>query len=382
MNLPNKLSCLRLILIPVFTALFYLPALPYNYLFALAVFAIASATDFLDGYIARKHNLVTNLGKFLDPIADKVLVSTALIVICAAQGAMIPIVGPVCVAIILARDLIISGFRQVAAKTGFVMAADKVGKIKTVTQDVAMIALMVYLQFPKANFATEWLYYASNAFLILATLLTIVSGINYIVKNAAVLKDNFLTLDLHATQIQGFFDIPCDHLYASPVIYDYLKDQPVENLTVFSPDVGGLKRAQAYATMFDCQLGFIAKRRINAETVEATNLMGDVEGRDILIVDDMTETAGTLTAAAKILKNNGAKSVKAAVTHAQLTDSAFDRLSENWLDELIVTDSIPPQERFKDYPITVLSIAPILTEAILRIHNNLSVTSLFKVKGF
>ena len=194
--------------------------------------------------------------------------------------------------------------------------------------------------------------------------------------------DRVLTLDLHATQIQGFFDIPCDHLYASPVIYEYLKDQPVENLTVFSPDVGGLKRAQAYATMFDCQLGFIAKRRINAEVVEATNLVGEVEGRDILIVDDMTETAGTLTAAAKILKSNGAKSVKAAVTHAQLTDSAFDRLSENWLDELIITDSIPPQERYKDYPITVLSIAPILTEAILRIHNNLSVTSLFKVKGF
>ncbi|MBQ5801462.1 MAG: CDP-diacylglycerol--glycerol-3-phosphate 3-phosphatidyltransferase [Clostridia bacterium] len=190
MNLPNKLSCLRLILIPVFTALFYLTVLPYNYLFALAVFAIASATDFLDGYIARKYHLVTNLGKFLDPIADKVLVSTALIVICAAEGALIPVVGPVCVAIILARELIISGFRQVAAKTGFVMAADKVGKIKTVTQDVAMIALMVYLEFPMAAFATEWLYYASNAVLILATVLTIVSGINYIVKNAAVLKDN------------------------------------------------------------------------------------------------------------------------------------------------------------------------------------------------
>jgi CDP-diacylglycerol--glycerol-3-phosphate 3-phosphatidyltransferase len=170
--------------------LFYLTVLPYNYLFALAVFAIASATDFLDGYIARKYHLVTNLGKFLDPIADKVLVSTALIVICAAEGALIPVVGPVCVAIILARELIISGFRQVAAKTGFVMAADKVGKIKTVTQDVAMIALMVYLEFPMAAFATEWLYYASNAVLILATVLTIVSGINYIVKNAAVLKDN------------------------------------------------------------------------------------------------------------------------------------------------------------------------------------------------
>ncbi len=194
--------------------------------------------------------------------------------------------------------------------------------------------------------------------------------------------DRVLTLDLHATQIQGFFDIPCDHLYASPVIYDYLKNQPVDNLTIFSPDVGGLKRAQSFASLFNCQLGFIAKRRISAEVVEATSLVGEVEGRDILLVDDMTETAGTLTAAAKILKDKGARSVKAAVTHAQLTDSAYDRLSENWLDELIITDSIPPQERYKDYPITVLSVAPLLTEAILRIHNNMSVTSLFKVKGF
>ncbi len=194
--------------------------------------------------------------------------------------------------------------------------------------------------------------------------------------------DRVLTLDLHATQIQGFFDIPCDHLYASPVIYDYLKDKVGENLTVFSPDVGGLKRAQSYATLFNCPLGFIAKRRISAEVVEATSLVGEVEGKDILIVDDMTETAGTLTAAAKILKSKGAKTVRAAVTHAQLTDSAYDRLSEKWLDELIVTDSTPPRERYKDYPITVLSVAPLLTEAILRIHNNMSVTSLFKVKGF
>ncbi len=194
--------------------------------------------------------------------------------------------------------------------------------------------------------------------------------------------DRVLTLDLHATQIQGFFDIPCDHLFASPVIYDYLKDKTDENLTVFSPDVGGLKRAQAFATLFNCPLGFIAKRRISAEVVEATNLVGEVEGKDILLVDDMTETAGTLTAAAKILKDKGAKSVKAAVTHAQLTEKAYERLSENWLDELIITDSTPPQEAYKNYPITVLSIAPLLTEAILRIHNNMSVTSLFKVKGF
>ena len=191
-----------------------------------------------------------------------------------------------------------------------------------------------------------------------------------------------LTLDLHATQIQGFFDIPCDHLYASPVIYDYLKDKNLDNLTVFSPDVGGLKRAQTYATLLDCPLGFIAKRRISAEVVEATSLVGEVEDRDILIVDDMTETAGTLTAAAKILKSKGARSVSAAVTHAVLTDSAWGKLQEKWLDELIVTDSTPPDPRYKDYPITVLSVAPLLTEAILRIHNNMSVTSLFKVKGF
>ena len=192
-----------------------------------------------------------------------------------------------------------------------------------------------------------------------------------------------LTLDLHATQIQGFFDIPCDHLYASPVIYDYLEGQSyVGNLTVFSPDVGGLKRAQSYATLFDCPLGFIAKRRISAEVVEATSLVGEVEGRDILIVDDMTETAGTLTAAAKILKSKGAKTVRAAVTHAILTETAYDRLSEHWLDELIITDSTPPDERYKEYPITVLPVGHLLTEAILRIHNNMSVTSLFKVKGF
>ena len=192
-----------------------------------------------------------------------------------------------------------------------------------------------------------------------------------------------LTLDLHATQIQGFFDIPCDHLYASPVIYDYLEGQSyVGNLTVFSPDVGGLKRAQSYATLFDCPLGFIAKRRISAEVVEATSLVGEVEGRDILIVDDMTETAGTLTAAAKILKSKGAKTVRAAVTHAILTETAYDRLSEPWLDELIITDSTPPDERYKEYPITVLPVGHLLTEAILRIHNNMSVTSLFKVKGF
>jgi len=196
--------------------------------------------------------------------------------------------------------------------------------------------------------------------------------------------DRVLTLDLHAQQIQGFFDIPCDHLYASPVIFDYLKKSDLSNTTIFSPDVGGLKRAVAYSSIINCPVGFISKRRVNAEHVEITNLVGEVEGRDIIILDDMTETAGTLCAAAKILKENKAKSVRAAVTHAPFTGNAYDRLAEGWLDELIVTDSTPtPSEpRNKDYPITVLPVGALMADAILRIHNNMSVTSLFKVKGF
>ncbi len=194
--------------------------------------------------------------------------------------------------------------------------------------------------------------------------------------------DRILTLDLHAQQIPGFFDIPCDHLYASPVIYDYLKTKDISNLTVFSPDIGGLKRAQTFATLFDCPLGFIAKRRVSAEHVEATNLVGEVEGKDILLVDDMTETAGTLVAAAKLLRERNPRSVRAAVSHAVLTEKAYERLSEGLLDELIVTDSTPPSPKYADYPITVLSVAPLLAEAILRVHNNMSVTSLFKIKGF
>ena len=184
MNLPNKLSVLRLILIPVFAAFFYLTAVPCNYVIATVIFIVASCTDFLDGYIARKYHLVTNLGKFLDPIADKVLVSTALILV-AGTIVLFPVVGVISVAVILARELIISGFRQVAAKTGFVMAADKIGKVKTTFQDVAIVALLLSLQFQTA----EWLYVTGNVLLLIATVLTIVSGVHYIVKNRAVLKD-------------------------------------------------------------------------------------------------------------------------------------------------------------------------------------------------
>ena len=190
-----------------------------------------------------------------------------------------------------------------------------------------------------------------------------------------------LTVDLHAQQIQGFFDIPVDHLYASPVLFEYLKDIDTENLTLFSPDVGGMKMASAYANMLKVPLGFIAKRRTSADTVEAVSLVGDVDGRDVLLVDDMTETAGTLCAAAELLKKNGAKSVMAAVSHGVLNDLGYERLSGGLLDRLITTDTTPVEQR-DGVPITVLSVAALLGEGIKRIKDNASVTGLFSIKGF
>lgn len=193
--------------------------------------------------------------------------------------------------------------------------------------------------------------------------------------------DRVLTVDLHAQQIQGFFDIPVDHLYASPVLFQYLKNIDTANLTLFSPDVGGMKMASAYAGMLDVPLGFIAKRRTSAETVEATSLVGEVAGRDILLIDDMTETAGTLCAAAKLLKDNGAKSVMAAVSHGVLNDMGYERLASGVIDQLITTNTTPVETR-PDVPVTVLSVAELLGEGIRRIHNNASVTGLFDIKGF
>jgi len=190
-----------------------------------------------------------------------------------------------------------------------------------------------------------------------------------------------LTVDLHAQQIQGFFDIPVDHLYASPVMFEYLKNIDCENLTLFSPDVGGMKMASAYAHFLKVPLGFIAKRRTDAETVEAISLVGDTEGRDILIVDDMTETAGTLCAAAELLKKNGARKVFAAVSHGVLNEKGYQRLADGHLDELITTNTTPVLQQ-EGIPITVLSVSKLLGEAINRINKNESVTGLFEIKGF
>lgn len=189
MNLPNKLTILRLIMIPIFVAVYYLNVIPYNYVISAVIFALAAFTDFLDGYIARKYNLVTNLGKFLDPIADKVLVSTALIVMLVAPSGgeiILPAYAGIAVAIILARELIVSGFRIVAASKGMVLAADKAGKIKTFVQDVAVVVLLVGAD------VMAGLYSAMNiaglVILGVATLLTIISGAECMIKNSAVLK--------------------------------------------------------------------------------------------------------------------------------------------------------------------------------------------------
>ncbi len=190
-----------------------------------------------------------------------------------------------------------------------------------------------------------------------------------------------LTMDLHSQQIQGFFDIPVDHLYASPVFFEYFVKRKTERtLVVCSPDVGGMKMAAAYADVLGSALGLVAKKRKNATNVEAMNVVGEVAGCDVLLVDDITETAGTLTAAAKILRDHGAVNITAAVSHCILNEVALERLKSGLIDELITTNSTPVETR--GLPITVLSIARLLGQAILRINSNESVTSLFRIKGF
>ncbi|CAB4243880.1 Ribose-phosphate pyrophosphokinase [Methylacidimicrobium sp. AP8] len=189
-----------------------------------------------------------------------------------------------------------------------------------------------------------------------------------------------LTVDLHAQQIQGFFDIPVDHLYAAPVLYRYLAAKGLSNLVVVSPDVGGIKLASSYAELLGAGLALVVKRRVDAEHTEAQFLVGEVEGRDVLIVDDLTETAGTVTAAARILKERGARRIFAGISHAVLNPLGIKRLQESCLEELITTNTVPihPVEGLK---VTVLDVAPLLGEAIKRIHNGQSVSSLFRVDG-
>jgi len=186
-----------------------------------------------------------------------------------------------------------------------------------------------------------------------------------------------LTVDLHAGQIQGFFDIPVDHLYAAPVIIKYLKTKDLsENLVVVSPDVGGVKMARAFSEALGAELAIVAKHRVSATVVEAEYVIGEVEGKNVMLVDDITETAGTLTAAARILKEKGAKSIFAGVSHAVLGEMGNKRLNESVIEELLCTNSTPYASGEK---VTTLSIAELLGEGIRRIHHDESVTSLFDI---
>ena len=189
-----------------------------------------------------------------------------------------------------------------------------------------------------------------------------------------------LTMDLHAQQIQGFFDIPVDHLNAAPVIVKYLKDKKLENPVVVSPDPGGMKMAYSYSRMLSAELAIVAKQRKSANEVETFNVVGNVEGQTAILVDDLISTGGTLCSAAALLKRNGATRVLAAATHPVFVPEAFKRLSGAPIEEYVVTDSIPMNANKKGLPLTVLSVAELLGEAISRIHNNQSVSSLFKVE--
>jgi ribose-phosphate pyrophosphokinase len=191
--------------------------------------------------------------------------------------------------------------------------------------------------------------------------------------------NRLLTMDLHAQQLQGFFDIPVDHLYASPVIAKYLIDKKLGKLVVVSPDTGGLKMAHAYSEMLGAGLAIVAKQRKGPSEVEALTMVGDVRGCNCVLVDDLATTAGTLTTAARILKENGAENIYAAVSHAVLTDVGVERLKNSQIKELVVTDTVPLMANTNGFPVTVLSVAGLLGEAIMRIHDNQSVSSLFKV---
>jgi len=189
--------------------------------------------------------------------------------------------------------------------------------------------------------------------------------------------DRILTVDLHAGQIQGFFDIPMDHLYAVNVFVNHIKKIKLKNIVIVSPDVGGIKTARAYAKKFEAPLAIVDKRRISEEDTEAMNILGDIKGKNVIIVDDLVSTASSLVEAALALKKQGAREIYAAITHPVLSGPAIKRISSSSIKKLFVTNTIPVENGKKHKKIEVLSIAPLLAEAITRIHNEESVSCLF-----
>ncbi len=193
--------------------------------------------------------------------------------------------------------------------------------------------------------------------------------------------DRILTMDLHAGQIQGFFDIPVDNLYASPILLPYIREHFNHNLVVVSPDAGGVPRARAYAQRLPAGLALIDKRRVDVNQAEVMNIIGDVEGKTAIILDDMADTAGTLVEATRALLDRGASEVHACVTHPVLSGPAVERIEKSELKSLVVTDTLPlrPQAAHCD-KIKVVSAARLFSQAIKSIHNEDSISSLFDIQ--
>jgi ribose-phosphate pyrophosphokinase len=187
-----------------------------------------------------------------------------------------------------------------------------------------------------------------------------------------------LTLDLHAPQIQGYFDVPVDHLYGSPVLVDYFRNKKLPNLTVVSPDAGGVERARAFAKKLDSPLAIVDKRRVDFDVTEVMNLIGDVKGRTALIVDDIIDTAGTLVKTADALIREGAVQVYAACTHAVFSGPAVERIEASKITEVVATDSVPVSEAARGVKkIKILSVADLLARGIRSIHEETSISELF-----
>ena len=190
--------------------------------------------------------------------------------------------------------------------------------------------------------------------------------------------DRLITMDLHADQIQGFFDVPVDHLYASSCFIPYIQSLKLENLVIATPDVGGAKRANSYAKYLNAPLVLCHKQRAKANVVENMTIIGDVKDKDVVLVDDMVDTAGTITKAANLMIENGAKSVRALASHAIMSDPASKRVDESALVEMIFTDSIPFTKECKKA--TIISISELFAETINRVHNNESIRSSYLIK--
>ncbi len=186
-----------------------------------------------------------------------------------------------------------------------------------------------------------------------------------------------LALELHAAQIQGFFDIQVDNLFAAPVMLEYIKGKNFKDLTVVSPDVGGIKMGRAFAKRLDANLAIVDKRRTGADKSEVMNVIGEVEGSDIVILDDIISTAGTITQAARILKDAGAGRIMAMATHPVFSGSALERLDGSCIEEVVVTNSIPFENGKRCDKVKVLDVSPLLGEAIRRIHMEESISMLF-----